>query len=63
MLWKVNYSEINFIKGYRFNSDGDPVMRVVGFQTLFKTFKYDLVDKFYSTIWSNWRNYVNKTQL
>ena len=50
MLWKVNYSEINFIKGYRFNSDGDPVMRVVGFQTLFKTFQCDLVDKFYSTI-------------
>ena len=38
MLWKINYSDINFIKGYRFNSDGDPVIRVVGFQTLFKIF-------------------------
>ena len=49
MLWKVNYSDINFIKGYRFNSDGDPVMRVVCFQTVLETLQCELVDKFYST--------------
>ncbi len=30
MLWKVSFSDIIFIKGQRFNSEGDPVTRVVG---------------------------------
>ena len=42
MLWKINYSDVNFIKGYRFNSDGDPVMRVVRFQILLEPFQCEL---------------------
>ena len=30
MLWKVNYSDIVFMKGNRLSEEGDPVARVVG---------------------------------